>query len=317
MTLRTVAAAILFSASLAHAQLSVIGTDVWTEVAPARVKSILQEMQLDATEKAGEKSTFFIFQLAGYKVSLDSHTEFMEMQLALTDKVTIAAMNEWNRTHRFTRAYVDTDGGATLESDLDYGGGITKATIQAFLKGFSEAIPGFIKVVSGGAGAGAGSTPADRPPDASPTGMTIGGGVLNVLGGRMSVFYDLAKWKQTPTTDPTRSEFTNVRGDGFAVVIAERTAIPTDTIANIALANIRKQDPAARLTLKQKRRVGAVDVWFQTVDATVKGIPVSYYGYYYGGQSGTIQVLTYTGRNLINDYQGDFLEFLNGLRVSY
>jgi len=49
MTLRTVAAAILFSASLAHAQLSVIGTDVWTEVAPARVKSILQEMQLDAT----------------------------------------------------------------------------------------------------------------------------------------------------------------------------------------------------------------------------------------------------------------------------
>jgi len=289
-------------------------------VAPARVKAILQEMDLQPVEKTGPKSTIFTFHQAAYAVTLDSHPEFMEMQLALSDKVPVTAMNEWNRTHRFTRAYMDTDGGATLESDLDYGGGVTKAAIQAFIKGFGDALPGFAKVVleanAGGAG-GAGGGGSTRPPAPGSGGTTIGSGLLTILDGRMMVRYDLAKWKQTPTSDPGRFEFSHISGDGFAVVIAERTDMPTDSIANLAFANIRKQDPSARMTLKQKRRVGGVDLWFQTVDATIKGIPVTYYGYYYGGPAGTVQLLTYTGRSLIGDYQTDFLEFLNGFQVAY
>lgn len=304
----TVGAVLLFSASAAQAQMALMGGEVWTEVAPAKVKTILHGMGFEVTEKPAEKSTFFSFKLADYKVSLDSHPGFMELQLALSDKVTAATMNEWNRTHRFTRAYMDTDGGATLESDLDYGGGVTRGAIESFIKGFGEVIPGFTKAVLG---AGGPSAANDRPPESG------GSGVLTVLDGKISVKYDPSKWKQTPTSDSGRFEFSHVRGDGFAVVIAERTMISTDNIADIAYSNIRKQDPAARLALKQKRRVGGVDVWFQTVEATVKGIPVTYYGYYYGGPAGTVQLLTYTGRNLVANYEPDFMEFLNGLRVSY
>jgi hypothetical protein len=321
MKVRTVAALLLFGASLAHAQLSLMGADVWTEVGPDKVRAILQEMGFSSTEKVAEKSTFFVFELATYKVSLDSHTGFMELQLALSDKIPVMAMNEWNRTHRFTRAYMDTDGGATLESDLDFTGGVTKGTIQAFIKFFGDALPSFAKAVLDANGGGGSNTARtnDRPPGpgSGGGGQPGGSGVLTILDGRMSVRYDPAKWKQTPTTDGGRFEFTHVRGDGYAVVIAERTNIPTDSIADIAFSNIRKQDPSARMIVKQKRRVGGVDVWFQTVQATIKGIPVTYEGYYYGGPAGTIQVLTYTGRNLIGDYDRDFLEFLNGLRVSY
>ena len=38
-------------------------------------------------------------------------------------------------------------------------------------------------------------------------------------------------------------------------------------------------------------------------------------GYYYGGPSGTVQVITYTGRRLFEDYRKEFEEFLNGFRV--
>jgi hypothetical protein len=303
-----IAATVLFFALAAQAQMALLGADVWTEVAPAKVKTILQGLGFEVTEKAAEKSTFFSFKLADYKVNLDSHAGFMELQLALSDKVSVATMNEWNRTHRFTRAYVDTDGGATLESDLDYGGGVTRGTIESFVKGFGETIPGFTKAVLD---AGSPSGANDRPPAPG------GSGVLTILDGKISVKYNPSKWKQTPTSDSSRFEFSHVRGDGFAVVIAERTMISTDNIAEIAFSNIRKQDPAARLAVKQKRRVGGVDVWFQTVEATVKGIPVTYYGYYYGGQAGTVQLLTYTGRNLATEFEPDFLEFLNGLRVSY
>jgi len=243
----------------------------------------------------------------------------MELQLALSDKVNAAAMNEWNRTHRFTRAYRDTDGGATLEADLDYTGGVVKGTTEAFVKGFRDAIPAFTKIVLDASSAG---DTNDRPATATQPPVVLGAtasglGILTILDGRMSVRYDPAKWKQTPTSDQNRFEFKHVRGEGFAVIIAEHAAIPTDNIADIAFANIRKQDPNARMTLKQKRRVGGVDVWFQTVDATIKGTPVTYMGYYYGGQGGTVQVLTYTARSLANDYGPDFIEFLNGFRVSY
>src|SRR5581483_5865485 len=109
-------AAILVGPFLAQAQMSLGGSEISSEVAPARVRAILQEMGFQATEKAGDNSTVFIFQLANYKTTLDSHQSFMELQLALSDKVNMSVMNEWNRTHRFTRAYKDSDGGSTLES---------------------------------------------------------------------------------------------------------------------------------------------------------------------------------------------------------
>ena len=50
-------------------------------------------------------------------------------------------------------------------------------------------------------------------------------------------------------------------------------------------------------------------------NATVKGIQLTYYGYYYGGKEGTIQVLCYTGQSLFDKYERDFTEFLDGLVV--
>jgi hypothetical protein len=314
MTLRTASAAVLLAASLAHAQIATLPADVWTDVASAKVKSILREMGLDAAEKTGEKSTVFNFRLAGHGVSLDSHTSFMELQLALSDKVNAAAMNEWNRTHRFTRAYMDTDGGATLEADLDYGGGVTKAAIEAFIKGFGDVIPGFAKAVLE-AGVAGGGLPAAAY-QAATGGGSGGSGILTILEGRMSVRYDPSKWHRTPTSVAGRLEFSHVSGAGFAVVIAEHTAVSADTVADIGFANIRKQDSGARMTLKEKRHIAGGDVWFQTVDATIMGMPLTYYGYYYGGPGGAVQVLTYAGRSLIGGYQKDFLEFLDGLRVA-
>jgi hypothetical protein len=282
------------------------------------VRQILQGMGLEFAEKPSDKSTYFTFQLASYKVRLESRNAFMELQLALSDKVSTASMNEWNRLHRFTRAYMDTDGGATLEADLDYTGGVTKSTVESFIKGFRDVVPEFTKVVLNAEGGATDSRPAATGGGTGGTGYGgTSAGILSMLDGRMSVRYDPAKWKSTASEEIGRYEFTHTKGDGFAVVIAERTAIPTDAIADVAFQNIKKQDPSAKLVTKQKRRISGVDVWFQIVEATTNRIPVTYYGYYYGGQFGTVQVLTYTGRNLASDYEKDFLEFLNGFRVAF
>ena len=47
---------------------------------------------------------------------------------------TFRKVNEWNRTKRYSRTYLDDEGHAWLEVDLDLTGGVTEARIADFLK---------------------------------------------------------------------------------------------------------------------------------------------------------------------------------------
>jgi hypothetical protein len=49
---------------------------------------------------------------------------------------------------------------------------------------------------------------------------------------------------------------------------------------------------------------------------TIEGIQFVYYGYYYAGKAGTIQLLTYTSQNLFAEYKSEMTELLNGLTIN-
>jgi hypothetical protein len=63
------------------------------------------------------------------------------------------------------------------------------------------------------------------------------------------------------------------------------------------------------------RRVNGADVLCVKLEATMSGIPFIYYAYYYASPAGSVQVITYTGRNLFPEYEKDFLDFLNGFQT--
>ncbi len=48
----------------------------------------------------------------------------------------LGAINEWNRTKRYSRAYVDADGDPVIESDIDIKGGVQPQVIVDFIKVF-------------------------------------------------------------------------------------------------------------------------------------------------------------------------------------
>ena len=51
------------------------------------------------------------------------------------------------------------------------------------------------------------------------------------------------------------------------------------------------------------------------MDATIQGIPISYINYYYSGKAGAVQVMAYTGQNLMDEYNTDLMDLLNGFEV--
>ena len=135
--------------------------------------------------------------------------------------------------------------------------------------------------------------------------------------GGFSVWYDDTKWVQAAREDEEgRIEFKLKRGDGYAVAIVEELSIPIATLKELALENARSAAPDTKVIFEEMRTVNGKQVLCMRMDGTVKGIPFRYFGYYYGGKHGSIQLLTFTGTQIFAKYEQDFAEFLNGLEIS-
>lgn len=52
----------------------------------------------------------------------------------------LEVLNAWNRDRRFSRAFLDEEGTAWVESDLDLTGGVSLGAVRAFLDLFAEEI---------------------------------------------------------------------------------------------------------------------------------------------------------------------------------
>lgn len=138
---------------------------------------------------------------------------------------------------------------------------------------------------------------------------------VEILKGKVWLTFDPRKWKEAPSEAGNRKAFHHVNGDGYALVISERIQIATEQLRGIALANAREAASDVKIVEEQLRRVNGTDLLLLRMEGHIKGIPFTYLGYYYGGPAGTIQLITYTGQNLFDEYRQDFENFLNGLRV--
>jgi len=62
-------------------------------------------------------------------------------------------------------------------------------------------------------------------------------------------------------------------------------------------------------------QVNGAEVLMLRLEGTIQGIAFTYFGYYFGGPAGSVQVVTYTGQNLFKEFRPDFEDLLNGLKV--
>ena len=107
---------------------------------------ILTSMGLELQERkeAGEQTVLRI-ELASYSASIILANENTDAQLYawFKGKLKPERANEWNKRHRFTRAYIDDDGDAVLEADIDFTGGVTEANIKAWIKLYRDQLGAF------------------------------------------------------------------------------------------------------------------------------------------------------------------------------
>lgn len=130
------------------------------------------------------------------------------------------------------------------------------------------------------------------------------------------IWYNDKKWKLLSPDKTNNSsaeyQFEHTNGDANAMVIFERIEMNVESLKNIALENAKNAAPDAKIIYEDRRIVNGSEVLCVRIIGTIDNIAFQYYNYYYAGPAGTIQMVTFTSQNLIQEYENDFLDFLNG-----
>jgi Putative bacterial sensory transduction regulator len=119
---------------------------VVTQLSNSQAAAVLKRMGFDYKPTEKEPSNF-VFTLDGYKVVLLNYPNSIQLYAGFksSGKVSLETINTWNREKRFSRAYIDGDNDAVIESDLDLEGGVSNKAIDEFIRTFRTSLRDFAK----------------------------------------------------------------------------------------------------------------------------------------------------------------------------
>jgi hypothetical protein len=136
--------------------------------------------------------------------------------------------------------------------------------------------------------------------------------------GFLEIWYDPDKWVTPGGLENSAAEFNfkHKSGDAYALVVIERLTMPLQNLRDVGVNNAKKVAPDAKVVMEEERTVNGQKVIAVQIEATTNGIPAKYFNYYWSGKAGCVQLITFTGQNLFEEYGTDMQDLLNGLTVT-
>ena len=131
------------------------------------------------------------------------------------------------------------------------------------------------------------------------------------------VWFDPAAWKVNPHPQDLFSvEFTHVGETGYASLSAERVSTPIGSLPGSVLRNFRNSTPNMHIVGQETRALAGREVLFLTFLGTYLNQPTTFYGYYYSGPEGTVQLVVRIPSAATQRNKSVAEAFLSGLQIS-
>jgi hypothetical protein len=135
--------------------------------------------------------------------------------------------------------------------------------------------------------------------------------------GLVELWYIPAKWNVYPKPERLSPDASfaliHKTKDAYALGIIERISMPLKTLKKIAVDNARNVAPDAEVVLDEERQINGNTASIMGITGTIDGIPFRYHSYYWRGEKGCFQVITYTSQNLFAEFHDDFNDLLSGV----
>lgn len=133
----------------------------------------------------------------------------------------------------------------------------------------------------------------------------------------LSLRPDVWKKQDKQPDDPPEREFTFMHKDGeiWALVTHERLEVEAAGLKKFVTENMRSVDKDAKVVLDEKRTVNGKEVLCLAFEVSTNGAKFTFLGYYYSGDEGTAQLVTWTGQKLFKELRPEMEAFLNGFEI--
>lgn len=122
---------------------------VMEEVSTQQLQTMLESMGYEVEQP---KENLLQFAIEGHTaIIVNNKTNFQLYSYfeKRKKKVDLKKINEWNASKRFSRAYLDKDGDAVIEWDVDLEGGTTAGAIKESIKTYRIGVMTFVRFLNG------------------------------------------------------------------------------------------------------------------------------------------------------------------------
>jgi tetratricopeptide (TPR) repeat protein len=133
--------------------------------------------------------------------------------------------------------------------------------------------------------------------------------------GNFSIWIDSAKWKQTHSSKSGQLTFSNIDGISQAVLMSEKIGAPLAALKDAVMSNFQKASPDVKVISEQHVKLNGKELLMMELDASINQMPYRSLGYFFGGKSGTVQLIVMTFKDVYNENLPQLRDFANGLQV--
>jgi hypothetical protein len=138
---------------------------------------------------------------------------------------------------------------------------------------------------------------------------------LPLLQERARIRYDGRVWRNMGSTEPGSFEFRHADGDLYLRVFGERVEIPLDKYEDMIVGDMRPNAPDAKVVRRGYRMVNGQRMLLLEIEATAKGIPFTFYTHCWSDGQGTVQIMGWSGRNVMKEFRPIIEAFVSGFTV--
>lgn len=125
-------------------QVAAADADIVEKMTAGKIERIMSDLALVNVTEIDNNT--YRFEYEGLKILVFNKEDTMQLYAGFSGaKISLSRINEWNKTKRFTRAYLDKDNDPVLEGDIELTGGVTEKNVKEWIKTYQVSIRAYKK----------------------------------------------------------------------------------------------------------------------------------------------------------------------------
>jgi frataxin-like iron-binding protein CyaY len=123
--------------------------EVLSEVSTAQLQKLLEGMGYEVQQTKEDVLQFAIEGHTALIINKKTNLQLYSYFEKKKKKMDLKKVNEWNATKRFSRVYLDQDGDAVIEWDVDLEGGTTAGGLKESIRTYRLGVMAFVRFLNG------------------------------------------------------------------------------------------------------------------------------------------------------------------------